>query len=99
MDFELRPTLPPPTPIDPLLKKCSTVPGSPLRTLASIDASIEARSTPVPRHRQAMRLNAVVLALASILGLWAGLGAASVSPVAPRPAAVAARPIELPAEP
>jgi hypothetical protein len=45
------------------------------------DAGVAATST----QRRNKRQNLVMLALASVLGLWLGIGAPSVSPVAPGP--------------
>jgi hypothetical protein len=51
----------------------------------TLETGIEARAAATSTQRRNKRQNLVMLVLASILGLWLGVGAPSVSPVAPGP--------------
>src|SRR4051812_17468103 len=70
MDFELRPTFPPPTPIDPLLRRRQITGDGQIEVRGPLRGSTGAPSRPAASGRRSRRLNLVMFALASGLGLW-----------------------------
>ncbi|MCU1387463.1 MAG: hypothetical protein JWL72_801 [Ilumatobacteraceae bacterium] len=79
-ELELRSPFPPPTPIDPLLRNRPVSSDAP----SAAPHALRARERPqVMRKRRDGRSKAVLLGLATVIGLWFGLAAPSVSPVTP----------------